>query len=148
VQRVRIELAPAAYQVSGDRPWRTPLEAQQSARWVASTVLTTRDWWLDQKLGDAQIDALARRVDVTANAELATAAVRVDFELADGTVVHDERDTAPGDPEEPLNRSQIEAKLRQAAQSASLDADEILAAVDGRSYGKLAALLSSTLVRA
>lgn len=144
----RIELAPAAYLVSGDRPWRTPLEAQQSARWVAATVLTTGDWWLDQRLGDPAIDALARTLEVVANEELATAAVRVDLELRDGTVVHDERETAPGDPEEPLTGEHVESKLRQAALSASLDADEILAAVVGARYAKLAALLSSVLVKA
>lgn len=147
IRSARIELAPDAYQVSGDRPWRTPLEAQQSARWVAATVLTDGDWWLDQKLGDRRIDELARKIDVVANDELATAAVRLDIEWPDATV-SDRRDTAPGDPEEPLTRHDVEAKLRQAAQSASVDADEVLAAVEGGRYPQLATLLSSMVVQA
>ncbi|MES1247895.1 MAG: MmgE/PrpD family protein [Actinomycetota bacterium] len=143
----RIALSPGAYLVSGDRPWRTPLEAQQSARWVAATVLTEGDWWLDQKLGDPRIDALARRIEVVANDELSDAAVRIEIEWSD-SIVRGERDTAPGDPEEPLTRAQIEAKLRQAAQSASLDADEILAAVEAAAYSKLTGLLAAVAVRA
>jgi 2-methylcitrate dehydratase PrpD len=152
VARVRVELAPSAFQVSGERPWRTSLEAQQSARWVTAAVLTDGDWWLEHsgpaKLADPQIDALARRVEVTANPELASAAVRVRIERADGTPVEGDRDRAPGDPEQPLTDAQIEAKLRRAARSTALDPDDILAAVEAGTYSKLASLLSSILVRA
>jgi 2-methylcitrate dehydratase PrpD len=152
VASVHVELAPSAFQVSGDRPWRTPLEAQQSARWVTAAVLTDGEWWLEHsgpaKLADPQIDALARRVEVTANPELASAAVRVRIERADGTPVEGDRDRAPGDPEQPLTDAQIEAKLRRAARSTALDPDDILAAVEAGTYSKLASLLSSILVRA
>jgi 2-methylcitrate dehydratase PrpD len=150
VRSLQVQLGPAAFEVSGDRLWRTPLEAQQSARWVAAAVLTDGDWWLEHceqaRLGDRRIDALARRVEVVAAPELAAAAVRTRIELGDGTVVEDGRDTAPGDPDEPLTREQIEGKLRRAARSAGLDADEILAAVDGCEFAKLAGLLSSVVV--
>lgn len=132
VDTVRIELAPAAYQVSGDRPWRTPLEAMQSARWVAACVLSDGEWWLEHsgaRLGDSVLDARARRIDVVSNAALPTAGVRVEGTHSDSTTFAVERDVAPGDPERPLTRDQVEEKLHRAAASAGLRVGDIAEAL-------------------
>lgn len=134
VETLRIELAPAAYQVSGDRPWRTPLEAMQSARWVAACVLTDRDWWLEHsstRLGDSALDARARQIDVISNPALGPSAVRVAGTHTDGAPFAAERDAAPGDPERQLTREQVDEKLHRAAASAGLQADEIIDALVG-----------------
>jgi 2-methylcitrate dehydratase PrpD len=131
VDTLRIELAPAAYQVSGSRPWRTPLEAMQSARWVAACVLTDGDWWLEHsgsRLADSVLDARARRIDVLSNPSLPVAGVRVEGTHTDGSPFRDGRDLAPGDPELPLTAEQVDEKLRRAAASAGLQVDELLAA--------------------
>jgi 2-methylcitrate dehydratase PrpD len=153
IKAAHIALAPAAFQVSGERPWRTPLEAQQSARWAAAAALVDGDWWLEHsdpqaRLGDADIDGLAQRITVDADDALPSAGVRVSIELTDGTRVDEERHHAPGDPELPLSRAQIEKKLRRAARSARLDGDEIVEAADTGAYVKLADLLSASPVKA
>jgi 2-methylcitrate dehydratase PrpD len=134
VDTLRIELAPAGYQVSGDRPWLTPLEAMQSARWVAACVLSDGEWWLEQsstRLGDSALDARARRFDVVENASLGPSAVRVEGTYTDGTAFVEERNHAPGDPEQPLTREQVEEKLHRAAASAGLRVDGIADALIG-----------------
>jgi 2-methylcitrate dehydratase PrpD len=134
VDTLRIELAPAAYQVSGDRPWRTPLEAMQSARWVAACVLSDGTWWLEHsstRLADSALDARARRFDVVANAALGPSAVRLEGTHTDGTQFIEERDHAPGDPEQPLTREQVDEKLEQAAASAGLAVVDIADALVG-----------------
>jgi 2-methylcitrate dehydratase PrpD len=134
VDTLCVDLAPTAYLVSGDRPWRTPLEAMQSAHWVAACVLADGDWWLEHsstRLGDTELDARARRIDVAANATLSPAGVRVTGTHIDGTDFAEERDVAPGDPEQPLTRQQVEEKLQRAAASAALQVDEIADALIG-----------------
>lgn len=129
VATLRIELAPAAYQVSGDRPWRTPLEAMQSARWVAACVLTDGDWWLEHsstRLGDAALDARARGIHVVADAALSSAGVRLTGTHADGSSFAAEREAAPGDPDLPLTGAQVEEKLTRASASAGLRVDELV----------------------
>lgn len=130
VATLRIELAPAAYQVSGDRPWRTPLEAMQSARWVAACVLTDGEWWLEHsgsRIGDSKIDARARSIEVAPCADVPSAGVRVTGTHNDGSPFVETRDFAPGDPELPLTHEQVSEKLQRAAASAGLRAEDILA---------------------
>jgi aconitate decarboxylase len=130
VATLRIELAPAPYQVSGERPWRTPLEAMQSARWVAACVLTDGEWWLEHsgtRIGDVEIDALAHSIEIAPLADVPGAGVRVTGTHSDGSHFTETRDFAPGDPELPLTHAQVSEKLRRAAASAGLRAEDILA---------------------
>jgi 2-methylcitrate dehydratase PrpD len=133
VESIEIELAPAAYQVSGDRGWADSLAAMQSARWVTAVVLADRDWWIEQsapeRIGDPEVGAFAReRVSVTAVAEVPAAGVRLRVALADGSRVGLDSADAPGDPDRPLGRKQIEDKLRRAILHADVtaSADELL----------------------
>ena len=136
VERVEIELAPSAYQVSGDRGWDDPLSAQQSARWVTAVVLAEGDWWVEHSspghIEDPALSAFAReRVSVAPTADLDGAAVRVRAVLAEGATLKLGSDHAPGDPERPLERADVEEKLRHATPAAhtAAGADAIIAAL-------------------
>jgi 2-methylcitrate dehydratase PrpD len=122
IASIEIELSPRAYEVSGDRGWDTPLAAQQSARWVAACTLLDGDWWLDhisaERLVDPATNALAERASVIASERIEGGGVRVRFRRTDGSEIVAERDTAPGDPDRPLTRADVEAKLARATRSA------------------------------
>ncbi len=133
VESVAIELGPSAYQVSGDRDWHDALSAQQSARWVAAAVLHDGDWWVEQssaqRIGDDVLSSFAReRVSVAAAPDLGSAGVRIQVALSGGTTVELAAEHASGDPERPLERAQVEEKLRRAAPSAGIvaGADELI----------------------
>lgn len=134
IESIGIELAPAAYQVSGDRGWADSLSAMQSAAWVSSVVLADGDWWVEQstpeRIADPETGAFAReRVTVTATSDLPGAGVRLHVELDDGSRFDVAADDAPGDPERPLTVDQIEEKLRHATPHAHVaaSADDLLA---------------------
>jgi 2-methylcitrate dehydratase PrpD len=114
-----VELSPRAYEVSGDRGWETTLAAQQSARWVAACALVDGDWWLEhsspERLGDPRVEAIAQRVSVTASPAVEGGGVRVRVRLTNGEELLVERGGAPGDPERPLSRADVEAKLARAS---------------------------------
>ena len=119
IRAVEIELAPEAFTVSGPRGWDDPLSAQQSARWVAATVLTGGDWWLEHfgldRIGDPGVGTFAaERVTVRAAEDLQLSALRLRVTLSGGNVLEVARSDAPGDPSRPLTRSDVEAKLRRA----------------------------------
>lgn len=133
VDRIEIELAPAAYQVSGDRGWGDSLSAQQSARWVAAVVLADRDWWTEQsspgRIADDAVSTFAReRISVARTEGFPEAGVRLRVSLRDGSELELAADDAPGDPGRPLTRNQIEEKLRRAVPSAGIaaHADDLL----------------------
>ena len=143
VSAVLIELGAAAYEVSGERGWYDQLSAQQSARWVTSAVLHDRDWWLEQssseRIADLRLGSFAaERVRVSAAADLGHAGVRVRVDLHDGHELGGTRQSALGDPDRPLTRTQIEQKLRRAA-SADV-ADEAIARLSNDERGPIAPL--------
>lgn len=119
VETVEIDLSPHGYEVSGDRGWETPLAAQQSARWVAACTLLDRDWWLEHstsaRLLDPRTTELASRVRVNSSNEIDGSGVRVRVRTRGGAEVRVERHDAPGDPERPLSRADVEAKLARAS---------------------------------
>jgi 2-methylcitrate dehydratase PrpD len=114
-----VELSPRAYEVSGDRGWSSPLAAQQSARWVAACTLLDGDWWLEhsdpERLGDARIVALAERISVAASDAVEGGGVRVHLRRTNGEESSVERTSAPGDPERPLSRADVQGKLARAS---------------------------------
>jgi 2-methylcitrate dehydratase PrpD len=119
---ITVELSPRAYEVSGDRGWDSPLAAQQSARWVAACALLDRDWWLEQsdpeRLGDPRVTAVAERSSVESATTVAGGGVRVRARRRNGQELLVERSGVPGDPERPLSRADIEAKLARASRQA------------------------------
>ncbi len=121
VALLEVELSPQAYEVSGDRGWETPLAAQQSARWVAACMLLDGDWWLEhsapERLGDPRIAAIAERISVAASPTVPAGGVRVRVRLTNGDQSCAERTDAPGDPERPLSRADVEAKLARASRA-------------------------------
>jgi 2-methylcitrate dehydratase PrpD len=114
-----VELSPRAYEVSGDRGWETPLAAQQSARWVAACTLLDGDWWLEQsapeRLGDRRAAAVAALISVTPSPTVEGGGVRVHLRRTNGEELRVERESAPGDPDRPLSRADVESKLARAA---------------------------------
>lgn len=144
VRALSISLAPAAYEVSGERLWTDTLGAMQSARWVAAATLHDRDWWLESsgpgRTGDPTVGRFAsERVTVAADGALAGAALRLEVALASGDTLSLVRQTAPGDPDQPLSRDQIEAKLRRAAPGR---AEDVLAELASDDPAKLLAVVS------
>jgi 2-methylcitrate dehydratase PrpD len=119
VLALAVELSPRAYEVSGERGWESPLAAQQSARWVAACTIVDGDWWLEHsapgRLGDPQVTAVAERISVTASPAVDGGAVRVHLRRRNGEELLAERTSAPGDPERPLSRADVEAKLSRAS---------------------------------
>ena len=120
IEQLTIGLSPGAYLVSGRHEWGDSLSAQQSAAWVAAATLADRTWWLEQssptRTSDAGLGDFAReRVEVHADPALRSAAVEVAARLRNGTTVGLARTDAPGDPTRPLERREIEAKLRRTA---------------------------------
>jgi 2-methylcitrate dehydratase PrpD len=119
VVALAVELSPRAYEVSGERGWATPLAAQQSARWVAACTIVDGDWWLEhsapERLGDPCVNAVAERISVTASPAIEGGAVRVRLRRTNGEELFAERTSAPGDPERPLSRAEVEAKLSRAS---------------------------------
>lgn len=122
IAALSVELSPRAYEVSGERGWETTLAAQQSARWVAACTLLDGDWWLDQsapeRLGDLRTAAVAGLVSVTESASVEGGGVRVRLRRTDGEELLVERAGAPGDPDRPLSRADVEAKLARASNQA------------------------------
>jgi 2-methylcitrate dehydratase PrpD len=118
VASMAIELSPRGYEVSGDRGWDTPLAAQQSARWVAACLLLDGEWWLghidEERISDRATAAVAERIRVTPADDILGAGVRVRVKTRDGRTIDAERDDAPGDPERPLSRADVEQKLLRA----------------------------------
>ena len=152
VARIEVELGPDAFQVSGPRLWETPLAAQQSARWVAATVLADGDWWLEQcsreRITDSGLGARAAdQVSVREVPFLRQSGVRVTVTLTTGAELVAARDDAPGDPPCPLTHEQIESKLRRSAPNGDL-CDELLEFVRRGEEGTAAAPMVELLGRA
>ena len=122
IATLAVELSPRAYEVSGERGWETPLAAQQSARWVAACALVDGDWWLEhsapEHLSDARVSTVADRISVAPSATVEGGGVRVRVRRLNGVEVIVERTGAPGDPERPLSRADVEAKLARASKEA------------------------------
>ena len=119
VAGLAIELSPRAYEVSGDRGWESTLAAQQSARWVAACTLLDGDWWLEhsdpERLGDPRVTAVAERITVTSSPTVGGGGVRVHLRRTNGEELLVERAGAPGDPDRPLSRADVQAKLSRAS---------------------------------
>ena len=120
VERVRIGLSPAVYEMHGALPWTDKFKALLSAPYIASIILHDRCCWLEQFLpgryADPAVDAFTRqRVQVGPDAALAGNAASVEIAMADGRVLREARSEALGDPGNPLDRPRIVGKLREAA---------------------------------
>ncbi len=126
IAALEVELSPRAYEVSGDRGWETPLAAQQSARWVAACTLLDGDWWLEhsahERLSDTRVASLAERISVAASPDVTGGGVRVRVRRTNGEELLDARAGASGDPDRPLSRADVEAKLARATATTAVSA--------------------------
>lgn len=137
IERVEIGVAPDVHVMHGGLPDpQGKFQALQSAHYVAAAYLVDGRLWLDQfddaRAADTRLRELMRdRVVVTADPTLAGVAATVVLRMRDGSVADLHADVALGDPRRPLERAQIEEKLRQAA-SERLDervVEEVVATV-------------------
>jgi len=122
-----VELPSPSYRLCADKDWRDELTALQSARWVTAVVSADRRCGVEQfapaRLADPGVAEVASRVSVVECPELPAGGARVRV----GTQVVNEVLAAPGSPERPVERDDIEFKLVTAA--GARRAREILAAV-------------------
>jgi 2-methylcitrate dehydratase PrpD len=103
-----------------DRPdISTGRESQVSVQHAAAAALLTGKAGLDQFtdacVQDPRVQALRRKVSVTADASIATVAAKVDITTADGTVHKLTQAAARGSDDNPMSDRDLEEKLRDAA---------------------------------
>jgi 2-methylcitrate dehydratase PrpD len=120
VASVRVGLSKTVYDMHGTLPWTDKFKALLSTPYVTAVVLHDRRCWLEQfeaqRYGDPALGAFARdkvKVEIDPRVEGAGAAVEV--RTTSGAVYADRRAAPKGDPSDPLERSEIEDKLRTAA---------------------------------
>jgi 2-methylcitrate dehydratase PrpD len=105
----------------GTLPWNDKFKALLSAPYVMGIIVHDRRCWLEQfepsRYQDPAVDRFTReRVKVEPDPALAGTAATVEVRMRDGKMLTDRRDCAKGDPDDPLSRSEIEQKLRIAAE--------------------------------
>jgi 2-methylcitrate dehydratase PrpD len=120
IAEVQVALSKGVYDMHGTLPWNDKFKALLSAPYVSAIILHDRRCWLDQfepgRYLDPAVDRFTReRVKVVSDPVLQGTAANVQVRMRDGTVHIDRRDCAKGDPDDPLTRVEIQAKLRTAA---------------------------------
>lgn len=154
VDLVEIALPPTPFDMCAHMGWHDELTAMQSARYVAAVVLRDRRCWIEQfgsgRRGDVAVtDFAANRVSVVLDDTLPPSGVSV--RLSSGTqVVARRRDRAPGEPDEPLTREDIRAKLDSASAGTPIVAagrlDDVTARIGERPAAEVCADLRSAPV--
>lgn len=131
VEYVEVTLPRVAYDLCAEMGWGDQLTAMQSARYVAAVVIHDQHCWIEQfaddRRSDPKLDEFARtRVEVRCDPDLPSSGVEVRIRRGGADLVL-RRDTAPGDPGDPLTRTDVAEKLAVAvAGAASLaPADEL-----------------------
>jgi 2-methylcitrate dehydratase PrpD len=137
IAEVHVGLSKVVYDMHGTLPWNDKFKALLSAPYVTGIILHDRRCWLDQfepgRYQDAAVDRFTReRVKMISDPSLQGTAATVEVRMRDGTVHRDRRDCAKGDPDDPLTRSEIQQKLRTAAEAKlpTAQVDRIIAQVD------------------
>jgi len=132
--RVRVTSYPAALAVT-DRPRPdTPYGARFSLQYCVATALLRGPPGLEAfepgALGDAGVHGLLSRTSVEASPELEAAyparwGARVEVETTDGEVLRASRDTARGDPDQPLSDGELDAKVRGLLRHGGMDDEAV-----------------------
>ena len=114
--RVRVRVHPVAVRVAGKRDPRTPLEAKFSIPFVAALGLSGHGAgpadFCDERLADPRLRNLADAVEMATDPALGRYTAIMDVELAGGGSLHAEVPAPLGDPANPMNWEQMEAKFR------------------------------------
>lgn len=138
IAEVRIGLSQGVYDMHGTLAWDDKFKALLSMPYITSVVLHDRACWLDQfepaRITDKAVDAFARDcVKITVDPSIQGTAALVEIKTMDGVTHTDRRLVAKGDAADPLNRAEIQGKLRTAAQGVISGAavDRIVELVDG-----------------
>ena len=120
IAAVRVGLSKTVYDMHGTIAWNDKFKALLSTPYVTAVVLHDRRCWLEQfearRYQDPMLAAFARdkvKVEIDPRVEGTGAAVEV--RTIDGAVHADRRAAPKGDPSDPLERTEIEEKLRTAA---------------------------------
>ncbi|BCI51794.1 MmgE/Prp family protein [Mycolicibacterium litorale] len=119
IASVEIALPPTPFEMCAHVGWDDELTAMQSTRYVTAVVLTDRRCWIDsfgavRRADPTLVDFAAHQVTVVRDDTLPPTGVEVRI-VAGGRVSALRRDRAPGEPREPLTRSQIDGKVEQAS---------------------------------
>nr|MDT0660962.1 MmgE/PrpD family protein [Micromonospora sp. DSM 115978] len=137
IDAVEVALPAQAYALCARMGWGDELTAMQSARFVTAAVLRDRRCWIDTfdqaHRGDRELTEFARhRVSVREEPDLPPSACRVTIRPTGRPAVRIDRDTAPGEPTDPLPPESIRDKLDAACGAAGLaDAGRIAELVFG-----------------
>jgi 2-methylcitrate dehydratase PrpD len=135
----------------GTLPWDARFRALLSTPYSTSVILHDRACWIDQftaeRIADPAIGAFARdRVKVVRDPKISGTAATVEMTMRDGRELKEHREVPKGDALDPLSRTEIEAKLRRAAEDRLLPGavDSILETVSGlESASSVAQLLAA-----
>lgn len=119
VDELVVHLPAASYAMCAAMGWGDALEAMQSARYVAATVLREGRCWLEQYGDGARSDHpttrfATERVRVECDPDLPPAGVVLDVRRHGRSHLEVRRDIPRGDPRNPLTRADIEDKLASA----------------------------------
>lgn len=134
IAQMDISLSRGVYDMHGTLPWSDKFKALLSAPYVAGIIVHDRRCWLEQfepaRIQDPAVDAFVReRVRIQADPALQGTAARVSIRTVAGIEHVDERRCAKGDPDDPLSRAEIVAKLHTAARGL-LDESQVNRVVD------------------
>ncbi|MFN3006880.1 MmgE/PrpD family protein [Mycolicibacterium wolinskyi] len=133
VRSAQLELPPSSYAMCAEMGWEDELSAMQSARYVTAAVLADRRCWTEQFSAERRVDPainqFASDVSVRQGTDLPPSGVRIRLTRTDGTVVETTRDTAPGEPSDPLTRPQIIDKLQAAAVTTPVSGGDLVRVV-------------------
>jgi 2-methylcitrate dehydratase PrpD len=127
---VEIALPPTSFAMCAEMKWQDELSAMQSARYVAAVVLHDRRCWIEQfnaarRADPALTEFATNRVSVVRDDSLPPTGVSV--RMTTGAHVKTvRRDRSPGEPDEPLARQQVYAKLDTACASTAIAAADRL----------------------
>lgn len=123
---IEIALPPTSFVMCAEMGWQDELSAMQSARYVAAVVWHERACWIEQfdtahRTAPALTGFATNRVSVACDDSLPQSGVGVRL-TAGGDVTVVRRDQSPGEPDEPLMRRQIYAKLDAACATTAITA--------------------------
>jgi len=115
VTRAYAHVNPMAIQLAGKTSARTPLEGKFSTAFVTALGLSghaaSQSDFVDARVADPAIQALADRVELVPSPELEKTAARVEVRLADGTVLEAVTPLAKGNPGNPMSGDDMRAKF-------------------------------------
>ena len=113
---VRVFVSPTAYRMHAQVRWDDRFRARLSTPYVTAVVLHDHRCWLEQftadRVGDPLLERfIAEKVRVTADPDLADGTCVIEIEDGTGQTLQERVFSAKGEPDNPLSREEIKAKL-------------------------------------